>query len=222
MDETIGLVVILLALAVVAVVFSVSAHHRRRRSLLLLAYSAGHNWQYQEEKECLRSAFIILGERWRLEAGAQAEQSSSESGSPNVVLYTRWKSHQTGQLAPILRFGTVPIATNMPLSAAIPLLSALVFSNEESSLAPLPLKAPLDRRFVLLAQPDAKPDVLGDRAEGLLAAWPDGWELHGKTDREGISLYIPGKRLDNPRDLDVIIDLGQALLEHLTPTVDIR
>ena len=84
-------------------------------------------------------------------------------------------------------------------------------------LSPLALKAPLDGRFCLLAQPGANGDMLGARVEALLAAWPEAWEIRAVIGPDRIALSVPGRRMECAQELDAVIELGKALLKRFTP-----
>ena len=215
MDGLISLAVILTTLAAVTLVFIVSGNRRRARRQRLTAHCEAHGWVYYEENERLRQASVLKGPGWRLEAGVNASERSSESGSPDLIGYTFWESDEASAPLPVMRFGTVPGASPGHIAAAMPLLTQLVFSGDESGLEPVSLKPPLDGRFLLLAPPGAE-CALGEPVEQLLVSWPRGRHLQGKVGPDRIRLTVPGLRMDNPQDLDTVIQLGTELMERFS------
>ena len=221
MDLLISLIVILVTLAAVALIFTVSARRRQALRLRLRAYCDTRHLEYREESSRLRAAFVIRGNGWRLETGTETNGRSTESGSSDTVAYTQWESVDAASPIPRVRFGTVPGAkpgaAPALVAAFLPLLSNLVFSEEDAGLSPLALKPPLDGRFHLLAQPGAAGDLLGARVEALLAAWPEAWELRAVIGPGRIALNVPLRRMECAEELDAVIELGNALLERFTP-----
>ena len=97
-------------------------------------------WNSREESGRLRAAFVIRGEGWRLETGTETNERSSESGSSDTVAYTQWESAEVAAPIPRVRFGTVPGArpgaAPALVAAFLPLLSSLVFSDEDAGAFP--------------------------------------------------------------------------------------
>ena len=213
MDGLISLAVILATLGVVSLVFITTERRRRARRQKLTAHCEAHGWSYHEEKERLRRASVIEGPGWRLETGVKASERSVESGSPDLIGYTFWESEEMAAPLPVMRFGTVPGASPGRIAAAMPLLAQWVLTGDESGLEPVPLKPPLDDRFLLLALPGAECN-LGEPVEQLLASLPRGWDIQGKVGPDRMRLTVPGLRMDNPQDLDTVIQLGMELLER--------
>lgn len=214
MDILVSLIVVLVTLAIVAMIFTISARRRRALRQRLTAYCEEHHLVFSEDSGRLRRAAVIRGEDWRLETGTEASETSGDSGSPSVTAYTRWESAGAFPALPLLRFGTVPGGAPAQIAAVMPYLSRLAVFDEELGLAPFPLRAPLDARFLLMAPPEAPAGVLGERVERLMESWPQRWSLAVKVGPDGIGIEIPGKRMDCAEDLDAVLALGRALLER--------
>jgi len=196
------------------VIFVLTKSRKKKRCQALKQYCALHNWEYSERNERLLCAFLIRGDGWELESGIEMPERGSESGSPDAFLYTFWNGSGPLCVPAPFQFGTVSSADLPYINGAMPLISSLLSQRGETGLVPAPFRPPLDKRFLILAQPGTSSSVLGQSVEKLLAAWPLAWPLHAGTDTDHILLQLKGKRLQTPKELDQLVNLGQAMLEH--------
>ena len=214
MDILVSLVVVLITLVIVAVVFAVSTRRRRALHQRLMAYCEQHHLAYSEEKKRLRRATVIRGSFWRLETGALASETTSDSGSSTVTVYTQWESVVHVPSLPCFRFGTVSGEASAHIPAAMPYISRLAGLDQDVDLVPVSLCVPLNLRFLLLASPETPADILGLRVERLMEKWPNRWALDVRVGPDGFHINIPGVRMGSAEDLDAVLALGEALWER--------
>jgi hypothetical protein len=76
-----------------------------------------------------------------------------------------------------------------------------------------PLNEALRRRFALIAADTPELARAGDGLPPALAGWPEDWPLRASVGTAAIRITVPGKRMDQPRDLDRIIGPGEQCIQ---------
>ncbi|MCE5344136.1 MAG: hypothetical protein LLF96_11225 [Eubacteriales bacterium] len=209
MDDLLPCLIVVLSTGVVAAFLLLFTFRRQKEACLRMSgYCAEHGWQCEEINQPLQHAFVIHANGWRLTTGVDSSETSSQSGSVDTVVSTRWESLPEKPGDALFWFGTVLAGADTRLAGTFPLFSAWGIGETEGIRA-VALDTALANRFLLVAR---KTPALGDTVAFLsawLQCWPPEWTLHGRAGTDSVSLLIPGTRMDQPKELDHLIRLGE-------------
>lgn len=204
----------LAAAAAAGLVLILGARRRQEVRQRLIAYCADRGYRMEDVRQRLRRAAVIHGNGWRLSTGIQSSEPGTQSGSPDTAAYTRWEAgSQTEQNTALLWFGTAQGQAGRLTDAMLPLLSSLGVAGLDG-MRVRPLHEALRNRFALLAADAPELAHAGDDLEPVLAGWPEDWPLRVSVGTAAIQISVPGKRMDQPRDLDRIIGLGERCVTY--------
>lgn len=183
----------------------------RKAYACVLNYCTKQGWTFQERRERLHNAFVIQTDKWRLTTGVEASESGVKNSPEDSTAYTHWENlPDAEQLCTLLWFGTFPKEAEMKMGHA--LLSAWGI-GETQGLRVVPLDASLEGRFLAIAKEDPTLTNVGEGVSRLLADWPHDWPLRGCVGKKTVYLSVPGKRMEQPGELDRIIALGEGMVK---------
>lgn len=215
-DIYLSLLIVLAVGAAAGLIFWLDARRKKEVRLRMEAYCAQRGYRMEEIRQRLRREAVIRGNGWQLTTGVETSDVETQSGSAYTVAYTRWETGSAGgEGSPLLWVGTVPRAAAMPGGSLPLLLSAFGITGMDAARL-VPLNAPLQDRFAMIAADEPALAQAVDTVTRLLTDWPDDWPLRASLGVGFTWFTITGRRFDRPQDLDRVIALGTGLLEYQT------
>ncbi len=218
-DIYLSLLIVLAVGAAAGLIFWLDARGKKEVRLRMEAYCAQRGYRMEEVRHRLRRETVIRANGWRLTTGIEASDVETQSGSAYTVAYTRWQTDPAGREgSPLLWVGTAPRAAVLPGGSLPQLLAAFGIAGMDAAQL-VPLNAPLQDRFAMIAADEPALSQAVDAMTRLLADWPENWPLRVSVGMDFARFTITGRRFDQPGDLDRVIALGTGLLEYQSSVI---
>lgn len=219
-DLFVSLIVIVVTGLMIGLIFLAVSRARMKKSGQVQQLALEKGWKYEAIKERLRSGYRLSAPGWVFETITASSGGPSAAGSSNVSSETHWISQQVHLPERMLLIGEQvghpalgALGENL-LQQAVQLLLGDE-GADAAGLREIPAGSDLfQRRYMVWANDPADVErVLTPRLERVLLNWPGQPLPVIRFSSRGLRLDILHKRVEDLKELDAIITLGELLME---------
>jgi hypothetical protein len=216
-DITLNLIVIAVFALIGGLIFFLVRRKQAENEQKIVQMAAEHGWTYESIREPLTWGLCLKSPHWILEALSRSSGKETGPGSSDVTMSTTWHTDAPGST---LLIGERKTQANLGSLGEMlaQQVSQLALGADAAGLSEIQVGSEAFRqKYMLWAQEAAEAGhLLSPAIESALLAWEGEKPLIKRTSA-GLTIELHGVRLQKADEINVLVQLGEALLAAWKP-----